>query len=85
MCLLFLYGEIFLLLLFISLGIKFRASCEERELRNLKHQHHWNMIQYQGQGRIGILALHGFGVCPQLLIRGFQNGVNMVGVTVYQC
>ena len=59
-------SELFLLLLFISLGIKFRASCEERELRNLKHQHHWNMIQYQGQGRIGILALHGFGVCPQL-------------------
>ena len=59
-------GELLLLLLFASLGFKFRASCEERELRGLKHQHQWNLIKHEGKGSIGILALHGFGVCPQL-------------------
>lgn len=59
-------GELLFVLLFIILGVKFRASCEERELRRLKHQHQWNLIQHEAKGQIGILALHGFGVCPQL-------------------
>ncbi len=66
-------SELFLLIVFIFLAVKFRASIEERELRSLKHQHQWDLIKHQGEGRIAILALHGFGVCPQLFDPWFNQ------------
>ena len=62
-------SELVLVLLYAVLGTNFRASCEERELRKLTDQHQWNLIQYESGGPVGILALHGFGVCPQLFNR----------------
>ncbi len=66
-------SELFLLVTFIFLAVRFRASYEERELRSLKHQHQWDLIKYRGEGKIAILALHGFGVCPQLFDPWFKQ------------
>lgn len=59
-------SEIFGLILFLCLAVRYRAACEEKELRYFHSRRPWDLIKSKGNSDVAILALHGFGVSPQM-------------------
>lgn len=58
--------EILGLISFFYLAVKYRVACEEQELRYFYSRRPWDLIQSVGNSDLAILALHGFGVSPQM-------------------
>lgn len=60
-------------IIFILMAVRFRAACEERELRDLQLNRSYDLIKHHGNSEVAILALHGFGVCPQMYLPWLQQ------------